>query len=79
MLQKRYRILLFIASIALVIFGIIMIYSASYIWASYKFNDSFKYAKQQFIFAILGFILMKIISNIDYNIYYKRKYYCRIK
>lgn len=49
-----------------------MIYSSSYIWAEYKYNDAFKYLKQQFIFAILGFILMYYISKINYKIYYKK-------
>ena len=71
-IKNKYNKILFICVITLIIFGIIMIYSASHVWAVYKFNDAFKYAKQQFIFAILGFILMKIISNIDYNIYYKK-------
>ena len=72
MLQKRYRTLLFIASIALVIFGIIMIYSASYIWADYKFNDSFKYVKQQLLFFILGIFLIYFVTKIDYKVYYKK-------
>lgn len=49
-----------------------MIYSASYIWAEYKFNDAFKYVKQQLIFAILGFILIKILVNIDYKTFYNK-------
>ena len=31
--------------IILALFGLIMIYSASSIWAEYKFNDSFKFLK----------------------------------
>ena len=49
-----------------------MIYSSSYIWAEYKFGDSLKYVKQQFIFVILGLISMYITSKIDYKIYYKK-------
>ena len=61
-MQKKYRTLIIIATSILVIFGIIMIYSASYIWADYKFNDSLKYLKQQSLFAIIGFILMFLIK-----------------
>ena len=64
--------MLILSVITIVIFGIIMIYSASYIWAEYKFNDSLKYVKQQFLFAIIGIIIMIIISKIDYKIYYKK-------
>lgn len=54
------------------IFGIIMIYSASYIWAEYKFNDAFKYVKHQGLFFIIGVIFMIIISKIDYHLYLKK-------
>ena len=62
---------LLIYTIILGIFGIIMIYSASSIWSEYKFNDSFHYLKYQATFFIIGFIMMTIISKIDYKIYYK--------
>ena len=55
----------------LVIFGIVMIYSASYVWAEYKFNNPYKFAMQQGIFALIGFILMIITSKIDYEVYYR--------
>ena len=71
-MKKKYDIILFIAIISLIIFGLIMIYSASSIWANYKFNDSFKYVKQQALFTLIGIILMNIISKIDYNWYYKK-------
>lgn len=71
-MNKRIHIYLFFAILLLVIFGIIMIYSSSYIWAEYKFNDAYKYAKQQGIFAIVGVFLMIIISKIDYKIYFKK-------
>ena len=48
-----------------------MIYSASSIWAMYKFSDSFKYVKQQGLFILVGVILVFVISKIDYRIYYK--------
>ena len=44
---------LFITTIILSVFGLIMIYSSSYVWASYKFNNAFKYAINQGIFLIL--------------------------
>ena len=40
MLKKIDKPLLF-TTIFLIVFGIIMIYSASSIWSEYKFNDSF--------------------------------------
>ena len=49
-----------------------MIYSASSIWAEYKFHDSFKYVKQQSLFMMIGIILMLAISKVDYSWYYKK-------
>lgn len=72
MSKKKVDYLLFIAVITLILFGLIMIFSASSIWAEYKFNDSFKYVKQQGLFIIIGIILMHIVSKIDYKWYYKK-------
>jgi len=69
--MKRMDKILLFSVIILVIFGLLMIYSSSSIWADYKFNDSFHYVKYQSIFFIMGLILMIIISKIDYRIYYK--------
>lgn len=48
-----------------------MIYSASYVWAEYKFNNPYKFVIHQSIFAIIGIILMFIVSKIDYKLYYR--------
>lgn len=72
MKKKKFDFVLFIAVITLIIFGLIMIYSASNIWAEYKFGDSLKYMKQQGLFIIIGIILMITVSKIDYKIYYKK-------
>ena len=55
----------------LVLFGIVMIYSSSYVWAEYKFDNPYKFAIHQIIFAIIGFLLLIIASKIDYHIYYR--------
>ena len=49
-----------------------MIYSSSYVWAEYKYNDALKYVKQQALFIIIGLILMKIISKVNYRVYYEK-------
>ena len=72
MKNKSFDIVLFLSVIVMVIFGIIMIYSSSSIWASYKFNDSFKYVKSQTIFFVIGIFLMFYISKIDYKFYKKK-------
>ena len=74
-MNKKFDYLLFISVIVLVIFGLVMIYSASSIWAGYKFNDSFHYVKQQSLFIVLGIFIMIFISRIDYNVYYEKAGY----
>ena len=67
--MKKYDRLLLISVILISVFGVIMIYSASSVWAEYKFNDSFKYLKMQGIFLIIGYIIMYFISKFPYQNY----------
>ena len=72
--MKKYKLeITLLISITLIsIFGLVMIYSASNIWASYKYNDPFKYVRHQFIFFIVGYTLMLVISKINYQKYLKK-------
>ena len=69
--MKKYSKILLTAVIIISLFGTLMIYSSSYVWAEYKFNDPYKYLKSQAIFLILGYIIIYIVSKINYQIYYK--------
>ncbi|MCI8575458.1 MAG: putative lipid II flippase FtsW [Bacilli bacterium] len=60
-----------IAVFVIGLFGIIMIYSASSIWAEYKFHDAFKFVKAQGIFFVAGIVLMNALLKIDYHVYQK--------
>ena len=62
--MKHFDRLLFFIGIIIGIFGIVMIYSASAIWAEYKFQDSFKFVKSQSLFFLLGIIMCLIVSRI---------------
>jgi len=55
-----------IVTFTLLAVGLIMVYSASAVWADYKFNDSFFFAKRQMLFAGVGIVAMFFIMNIDY-------------
>ena len=70
--MKKIDYILLISVIILIIFGIIMIFSASYIWSEYKFNDPFKYLKHQLLFFILGLFLLKFISNKNHLFYHEK-------
>ena len=64
--MKKIDYKLFFLSIIAGLLGIIMIYSASNIWAEYKFNDSLKYVKHQTLFFIIGILIMIILSKMLY-------------
>lgn len=55
----------------IVLIGLISVYSSSHVWAYYKYDDSYYYIKRQCLFAIIGIIMMIIVSKIDYHIYLK--------
>lgn len=69
--MKKINTSLFLGVIILSLFGLLMIYSSSSIWAEYKFGDAFKYVKNQMIFFFLGIIIMYIVSRYNYHNYYK--------
>ncbi len=72
MKNKRIDYILFFLSILICIFGIIMIYSASSIWAEFKFNDPLKYVKQQSLFFLIGIIVIIITTKLDLSILKKK-------
>lgn len=58
--------LLVVATVALLIIGLIMVYSASEAWATYRFDDGFFFAKRQLFFASVGFIAMLFMMRVEY-------------
>ena len=70
MLRNK-RLLIFIFMSILIFIGLIIIFSSSYIWASYKFGDSLKYVKQQLIFVIIGYIIIYLLLKLDNDFFYK--------
>ena len=61
----------FYTTMTLVFFGIIMVFSASYIQSSFKHNDPYFFLKRDLIYATLGFIGMIILSKVDYKLWKK--------
>ncbi|AZT91687.1 putative lipid II flippase FtsW [Caldicellulosiruptor changbaiensis] len=62
--------LLYVA-LLLSLIGVVMIFSASYYYAYYQFNDSYYFLKKQLIGLLLGIIVMYITSQLDYRIFKK--------
>ena len=67
--MKKIDKLILISVIIISLFGLLMIYSSSSIWAEYKFNDPYKYLKTQAIFLIISYFIIYIVSKIPYQIY----------
>lgn len=57
--------------IALICFGLVMLYSTSSYSALVTYGDSMHYFKRQVIFYVAGFVGMYIVQKIDYHIYIK--------
>lgn len=58
--------ILIVVTLSLLAIGLIMVYSASAVWADYKFDDTFFFAKRQMLFAGVGILAMFFIMNVDY-------------
>lgn len=69
---RKLDIPLVLAILTICIYGIVMIFSASSVWAAYKFNDKFHYVIMQGIFFCIGVVLMIIVSKIPYTYYLKK-------
>lgn len=54
--------------LVLVSFGLVMLFSASYAYAHYYFNNFFHFISRQSVFAVMGLVVMIIVSNIDYHL-----------
>ena len=67
--MKRVDYLLLIAVFIISIFGLVMIYSASYVWADYKFDNPYRFIITQGIFLILGYVIMYVMLKIPYTRY----------
>ena len=70
-IKNEFDSVIFYTTMTLVFIGIIMVFSASYIQAGTRHNDSFYFLKRNVIYAILGFISMIVVSNIDHRIWKK--------
>lgn len=68
---KSLDFILFFTVIALLSFGVIMVYSSSAVSAYVNFNDSYYFFKRQIIWVTLGIIAMLFTLNIDYHVWRK--------
>ncbi|MEE0898185.1 MAG: FtsW/RodA/SpoVE family cell cycle protein, partial [Acutalibacteraceae bacterium] len=51
--------------------GLVMLFSASYAYSLEYYDSSYRFISRQSIFAVVGVVLMLLISRIDYHIWRK--------
>jgi len=64
---RNVRVNLFITTVILICIGIVMIYSASSIYAWEKYQDSFFFLKRHISFIALGILLTFLVMSVDYR------------
>ena len=57
--------------LALVAFGLVMLFSASYAVAMYRRGNGYAFIRPQLLFAAIGIAAMYAASRVDYHIYHK--------
>ena len=70
--MRKIDYLLLVGIVIISLFGLIMIYSASSVWAVYKFHDAFKFVRTQGIFLIVSYVLVYLMIKIPYYQYLSR-------
>jgi len=73
-LKSSYDLTLLCTTLALVVWGLVMLYSASSILAQQRFGDSLFFVKRQIIFALVGLALLIGSKNIPYKLYHRLVY-----
>src|SRR4029079_15152055 len=60
---------LFLATLALICAGVVMVYSASALVALERFQQPYLYVTRQMMFAAVGVAVLSIVMRIDYRTY----------
>ena len=67
MRKNKIDYVLLLTTLSILVFGLVMVYSASNVVAAYKYDDEFYYFKRQFIFAVISLIIGTFIYIVDIN------------
>lgn len=68
--MKRFDLILFCSTIALTLFGLLMIYEASSFVAFRDFSDKYHYLRDQSVWILIGFLGLGFFSIFDYHKFY---------
>src|SRR5690242_13875672 len=67
-------VMLLLVVVAMVLFGLIMVYSSSFIYAQEKTGDGFAFIRKQIIYACIGFFTLLVACRMDYRKWSKWAY-----
>ena len=67
--KRKYDLTLLAALLALLVFGLIILYSTSAYNGEVKFHDSFYYLKKQVFATLLGILGMYLAARTDYHLW----------
>lgn len=70
-IHRKWDLLLFLSVVVLVVFGLIMVFSSSFIFAQERYGDGFYFIKRQILYAGLGALALILGSSIDYRFWRK--------
>ncbi len=65
---------LIISTLLLVVLGVVMVYSTSYVVAMKRFGDEYFFVKKHLTYALAGVVMMTIASRMPYGFYRKMAY-----
>ena len=66
--MRRVRIQLLIVTFILICIGVVMIYSASSVWAQDRYKDGMFFLKRQLAFLSIGAVLTFLVMSVDYRV-----------
>ncbi len=69
--QKPADLLIPLATLCLLVIGVLMVHSASTVLSHERYHDAFYYLKRQLLFAALGLVSMWLMSRLDYHVWGK--------
>lgn len=72
--KTSYDLALLLITLALIGFGLVMLYSSSSIMAQKRFGDSMYFLKRQVLFLLLGLAVLIICKNLPYVVYRRLVY-----
>ncbi|MCD8095788.1 MAG: FtsW/RodA/SpoVE family cell cycle protein [Ruminococcus sp.] len=73
-IRAEIDVVFFVIIVVLLVFGLIMLFSASYATSQNEYDgDGFYYLRRQLICAVIGLVAMIFVSYLDYNFFFNTK------